>query len=543
VNALRRHLSAALLLVVGLVAFFPRTVASGFRATQGVSVDPRHLNFVVEYAHRCLVGDAVCRGLWNPPIFFPQANVAGLTEPLFGLLPLYTPWRLLGASPSLAFALLEVALVAATFLATYALFARRFALAPTAAALGAYLFAFGNPRGAQIGHPHTFAAAPLVLALAALAAELAQSRAGGDRRRHVPLAVAAFVWLYLSNIYFALFAALLALAALPWALAQASTRAALAASLRRRGALWLVSLAGGGALLAPVVRHQRAWAEILGWPPWEAVRDLLPQPESWLNPGALNWVWGAVARWPPIAGLAPSWEHELGIGFVTLALALAGLWLARRDPWLRVAAGAAATLALLATRWPGGFSLWRGVLLLVPPLSATRAMGRLALVVLLLAAYGVAVAWQRLRVDRRVLLAALLLVVVPLEQARRGGSFPRRALDLQSSRLAAAVPRSCTAFFFSPVDFATPSDAATQEVAMWAALEAGVPTVNGYTSYPPPRWNLWDPGLRGEADRLRLRGALDDWLRRTGFHGELCWLAGAPLPGAPPIVEVERLRF
>lgn len=169
-------------------------------------------------------------------------------------------------------------------------------------------------------------------------------------------------------------------------------------------------------------------------------------------------------------------------------------------------------------------------------------MGRLVLLLLLLAAYGVAVAWQRLRADRRTLLAGVLLVVVPLEQARRVGSFPRRALDLQSSRLAAAVPRDCDAFFFSPVDFPTASDAATQEVAMWAALESGIPTVNGYTSYLPPDWRLWDPGLRGEADRVRLRGALADWLRVANFRGELCWLAGAPRPGAPPIVELERLR-
>jgi hypothetical protein len=52
---------------------------------------------------------------------------------------------------------------------------------------------------------------------------------------------------------------------------------------------------------------------------------------------------------------------------------------------------------------------------------------------------------------------------------------------------------------------------------MWAGLEAGVPTVNGYAGNTPPGWDLYRLGDGGPAGRRRLETALARWAEASGL--------------------------
>ncbi len=63
---------------------------------------------------------------------------------------------------------------------------------------------------------------------------------------------------------------------------------------------------------------------------------------------------------------------------------------------------------------------------------------------------------------------------------------------------------------------------------MWAQLETGVPTINGYSGASPPGWlPLFDSNVNGEKDIDRLGPALGQWAARYGLQpGEICWIGG-----------------
>jgi hypothetical protein len=64
--------------------------------------------------------------------------------------------------------------------------------------------------------------------------------------------------------------------------------------------------------------------------------------------------------------------------------------------------------------------------------------------------------------------------------------------------------------------------------AMWAELDLGMPTINGYSGMCPPGWlPLYDSRVSREADIERLGPALFKWAWLHGLRsGEICWVGG-----------------
>ena len=63
---------------------------------------------------------------------------------------------------------------------------------------------------------------------------------------------------------------------------------------------------------------------------------------------------------------------------------------------------------------------------------------------------------------------------------------------------------------------------------MWAALDAGIPTVNGYAGHEPKGWQaLAFAGHRGEG-RAALDEALARWAAQRGIRGRLCHVEEPP---------------
>jgi hypothetical protein len=64
---------------------------------------------------------------------------------------------------------------------------------------------------------------------------------------------------------------------------------------------------------------------------------------------------------------------------------------------------------------------------------------------------------------------------------------------------------------------------------MWAEIETGLPTVNGYSSNLPPAWEpLFDNQIHGPGDDQRVRRALQAWLAAHGRDPALTCLVSVP---------------
>jgi hypothetical protein len=108
-----------------------------------------------------------------------------------------------------------------------------------------------------------------------------------------------------------------------------------------------------------------------------------------------------------------------------------------------------------------------------------------------------------------------------LEQGVGGSTFDPAASRADVQRLAAQVGPGCQGFFYGPATGSEPSWK-YQIDAMWAALERGIPTVNGYSGNVPPGWAL-EPVFRADA-------ALLAWARARGLEASDLCLITTPSP-------------
>lgn len=526
----RCGLAAALLLGLAATAFFFRIeLASGFASAKGPHVDDRQVHWTLEWIARCLQRDTICASFWDPPIFFPARATLTLADPVAATGALYAVPRAFGAPPFPAFVATQITLTLAAFGAAFWLLRGRLGASTAAAAVGAFLFALGAPVAAQIDHPQLLARWPLPLLLGALLGLLEEPEPA-RRRRLWALAAAAWATQAWSALNLVWLASLLIVGFALTALLLPATRQQLARNWRSD--LPAAAVSAGAALLAawPLLRRMLAAEARVGGARYpEQWLAFTPQPESWLNVGNHNWIWGSLSGWAPIRDLPYPWEHQLGVGLVTTAACLGGVALAWRRPALRALFLACAGVLFVSLRWPGGATLWSVVHEYWPGAGSVRATGRLALVLLAPAAIALALALDRLLAlgSRRHIAFGLLAAAVLLEQQRSFDAVPVAAAERRSERIAALVPADCPAFFWSPRTWGLGLTAAeTQLDAMWAALELGKPTVNGYTSYAPVGWyGLHEHGLASREQRTSLRNFLSYWAAWSGLPaGEICWV-------------------
>jgi hypothetical protein len=239
----------------------------------------------------------------------------------------------------------------------------------------------------------------------------------------------------------------------------------------------------------------------------------LPRLRSWVSlvPGSFYQRW-----WDPIskAGWTSSWEHALFPGLVPLALALVALLYlllpaGRRDQQraLLVACFAAVAALVLLTlvvarpvlqgghlvRVYPGISLWTLVYHLVPGSKAIRAVSRVGIFVYLLGLIAAcrgadaAIRGGRLRPAVRTALLAVLLAAGIGEQALSSApAFDKHDFFAQVEALRQQIHPGCHLLYAS----LRPGRSAvvSQNVAMWAGLEANLPVINGYSGGFPPHY-------------------------------------------------------
>lgn len=520
--------------LVGLFLTFYPMLLSGFRRMVPDPGDTRFNAYVLEHGFRWITGDPLHRSFWDPPIFYPALNTAAYSDVLLGVAPFYWVWRWMGLKPDAAFQCWMLTVSALTYLAAYLPLRRTLRVSALSATIGALLFAFGSSRLAQLGHQQLLGHFYAAIAVWAVAALFEAHQSGHPWKARgcigvVFLCLAAQLW---AGYYLGWFLGLGLGVGAAWALILPEYRRPLLSVLRAYPLTFLAAAALCAVLLLPLGSHYLAAAVSVSRRKYIDAFNTMPHWSLWLYQGADNWLYG----WTRLNGwiAAGDFEHEkqIGIGFVSLALAGVGLWKERERPATRLLALGALTLIFATQLLSHERMLCKWYFEHFPGAYSVRVVSRLGLMMLIPAAVGITLALERLRGKQRAIWLAVCAVVV-LEQGRTMDSYDCREMQDHIRTLAAAVDPQCDAFLI------TPEDGYLREYdldALWMSLLLRKRTINGYSGNQPTGWPL-TPGP--EDQKLPLETRVSRWLLSKGHHRErICWITMRS-DGPPRVVTIQ----
>ena len=469
---------------------FHGTILSRFALVEGDLLDSRFNLYVLEHSYLWLLRVPGQQQFWNAPFYFPARNVIAYSDTLLTVAPVYWLLRGAGLGPATALQWWLMAMATLNFVAAYALVRRATRVGPTAAALGAFLFAFANARTSQLAHPQLQPQFYMLLALYALV-RLFESDTRDDRVASATwmlvfsIALAAQFW---AAFYYGFFLVLALGIAAVCAAAVPRLRSPLGAVLRRNAFAVLGCVAAGALLVAPLAIHYLAVAQSLGVRQYGALASFMPTPASWLYMGRDNWMYDTLWRGAHFTLSMPQ-EQQLGLGLVTTALVIWGLWSARRTPLGILLAATGAALVLCTTVFPGHHTAWPLIFHWVPGARALRAISRVGLVLLVPASVGIALFFQQALDARWRIAAVLAALVVMLEQGQHVEVYDKAEAGAESSRVEALIGPSCGAVLYAPIH-GRRMTWSYQVVGMWAGLDRRVPSINGYSGNAPLGWDF-----------------------------------------------------
>ena len=254
------------------------------------------------------------------------------------------------------------------------------------------------------------------------------------------------------------------------------------------------------------------------------------RPTDVINVGPSNLLWSYFYS-RTLGHLFPNWagsyENQTGATPILFALFLLGgffLRSTRASGWPQKALFAmwCANLLLLATaiHWANWVWPWAWIYRWVPGAAAVRVVSRIQLVLLiptiLIACNVIAQGWRRTEMRTVFILLACLLLVEQINNA------PMFNIDRPAENAFFAsvdhVPPACRAFFAENSrpgpDFQ--SLYRHNVDSMILAELSGTPTLNGFTTFLPPHWNLVHP------EQPQYLIAVRDWLARHPVGGPVC---------------------
>jgi hypothetical protein len=516
---------------IGMVAVFHRTLFSGLRFTPGGEGDARLIHYLLEHGWRWLSGHPLHASLWSPPILWPQPDMATYTDILLGFGPLYWPWRVLGAGPHLAFVFFVLLCWTLNMVAGYLLLKRCFSLPPVAATAGAFFFAFGSPRAANVLHPQLIPQFFIVMALFAVIRLLE----GTDHRWRWSVILGASLALQFYSAWYPFlffgFGLILASAA---ALLVPEARRTLWSALSRAWVPLVVSALVSAAVITPgVVKYSQAVTVV---DPGEKLRLVTPTPLSLVMTGKEHVLYGWLQEDLRQRDAGP--PHANGIGIVTTLVALSGLWIGRRRARVVWLVAGASLLAVVGISWFGTENLWtlafRDV---VPGAEAIRALPRILRFLLYPAAVGIGIATSRLVDRKRYLFVGCLAVICLVEQLHHPRTFDRIEVERRELAIAAAIPEECDAFYLTR---RSTRRGKVHEDAMWASMAAGKPTLNSRMGHNPMSQRLRYAMSLKARTRTWVNENLIEWIEEHGLDPErVCWVEWGPRSERVRLLEIE----
>jgi hypothetical protein len=171
---------------VGVIMMHYPMIVSGLARVQVDIGDSRLINYFLEHNDRWFRGDPNHAGIWDPPFFYPARNIAAHSDTMTATTPVYSAFRAAGLAPDTSFQLWMMTMSVLNYAVAFHLLHRRLRVSVPAASVGAFLFAFGNPRICQLNHQQLM---PQFLGLISLDALF-----GLFPGRNVPLWQRALLW-------------------------------------------------------------------------------------------------------------------------------------------------------------------------------------------------------------------------------------------------------------------------------------------------------------------------------------------------------------
>ncbi len=447
----------------------------------------------------------------------------------------FTLARIAGADPFLAAFVSHVAMKAIGFTGMYVLLRRGFTVRTPLALAGATLFATANASLVHMYHAQLLSVG-LFPWLGFLGCQIVSTLRQDQTRRLVAYgcgfallygatALSAFYGLWFFSLFLALYTPITLL------LATSGERRALAMAVARHSKALMLCAAVGAIALLPTLILYLPKIGAGAQHPWRSGAYLyLVDMTTLFNVGTGNLVWG---RLPAALGYSlplPGGEARFGIPIGMLATTLFAMLWARRE---RASSGIVlpvgitiTVLIALAFRWPGDHSAWWYAYSWIPGASAIRVVERLLLFALVGIVMIVIVFLDR--APRSSWATALIVVALLVEQVQLDAPL---ALDRNAQRaMLTAVgppPRACKAFFViaaRPRTYPALAEARAIDIAwggtgrdgrvllqlyrhnvdaMLLASYYGIPTINGFSSFNPPDWNLSNPDARSYLQRVR----------------------------------------
>ncbi len=517
--------------VLGVLVAYHPTIFSGFRQMQTDPGDTRLVNYLLEHGYRWATGRPGDSDFWNPKFFYPQQNVLAYSETLLGVGPLYWIWRGLGMGPESSFQVWMILVSVLNFAVVFAFLKRWFVSSSWIAVVGAYLFAFGAPRLNQFGHQQLLAQFFPVLALHALGYVLGAGQrnlSATARRSWLGVFFAASVLQLYSGFYHGWFLGFCLVIGFSWSLSLREIRARYWPLLREDWP-WIAGLGLLSAVaLFPLARHYVLAGDSVGLRRFEDVVSMLPTPQSWADLGDRSLLYSWLGESKLFRTIPIEHEQRLGIGFVSVGLVILGFFLGIRRTQkraaLRVLFLTFATSFIVFLQFKG-YTLFRYVFPWFPGAKGLRGFSRIGVFLLLShsVALVLALQWLRKRASLGVVVTVALLCMA--EQVVSTPSFAWRAQRRQFEAVEREIGPRCRYFLYAPI--LKPDSFSGvwkyQIDAMWAQMESGVPTLNGYSGNVPPGWSLGNNLIRSSSDDARIRSAAQTWLQRNSLiFGDLC---------------------
>ena len=178
---------------------------------------------------------------------------------------------------------------------------------------------------------------------------------------------------------------------------------------------------------------------------------------------------------------------------------------------------------------------WYILYLFAPGASAVRALGRVVLMSLIAWAIGLGLFVKEMQERRRPIGAMLITLVCLLEQGLTTPFYDKQEHRIAVDAIARRIDRRDAVLYWSPHRAPMPTPDGELYMsrienlnAMWAALERGVPTINGYSGNFPPGWSpLFQSSIHNEYDSLCLETSLRHWAGERGLSLErIDWVGG-----------------
>ncbi len=514
---------------------FHPTLFSFFHQIQTNPGDTRFIGYCFEHTFQWISGAPSHAQFWSPPFFYAAKNTMAYSDLMIGTAPFYWVWRVVGCLPDTALQLWMLTMASCNFWCSYLLFRRGFRLSSLAGSVGAFMFSFGAPRVNQLNHlqlqPH-FYSLLVVLALLILFRRDGQKIPMNHQRLAIGTFFACVVLEVYSSFYLAWFlvTALAVMGVVALVIPRMRSRMHV---LKNHIGLLIICVGFSGAALVPVINHYLSASADVGPRWWDEVWRMLPTLSSWFYLGPQSWLYGWMT---PMFRLATEYEERLGVGFVSVLVAVVGLIHGRKRLAVWLACAVALILVGLTIYVPPDFSLWRWIFQWIPGANGLRAIARVGLVLLFLWSLGAALFFESIRYRWHGVLRWGLVLLVVLEQGVTTFSYDKYELRRDAAALAAQIPSTCQYFVYTP--HMTPQAILDVRAryhiealvkvhldAMAAQLLTGKPTINGYSGHNPPEWGLDKPYITNPEDEQPLSQRVTYWIRKNQLNpSELSWI-------------------